>query len=280
MMNDTIDPALQRLIDCAPLLPNLLLDDAGICITDREKIIYYLPGKTLNLHHTIGEAVKKGLPIDRCMQEKKRFFSKVDKERFGQAFMALACPVTGENGQVVGAISVSQSIERYEALSYMALNLNTAVHNLTNTTQEISAQTEELASIVASVAHTSKESQARANETDQVLDMIRNISVQTNLLGLNAAIEAARVGEQGRGFGVVAEEIRKLASYSAESISKIDSIIKTIRRDNDQTCTQITNVNTIIGQIVGATQEIASTTQSTNTMAAELTDMAKKITEH
>jgi len=133
---------------------------------------------------------------------------------------------------------------------------------------------------VASVAHTSKESQARANETDQVLDMIRNISVQTNLLGLNAAIEAARVGEQGRGFGVVAEEIRKLASYSAESISKIDSIIKTIRRDNDQTCTQITNVNTIIGQIVGATQEIASTTQSTNTMAAELTDMAKKITEH
>ncbi|MDF2930260.1 MAG: methyl-accepting chemotaxis protein [Anaerospora sp.] len=110
--------------------------------------------------------------------------------------------------------------------------------------------------------------------------MIRNISVQTNLLGLNAAIEAARVGEQGRGFGVVAEEIRKLASYSAESIGKIDSIIKTIRRDNDQTCTQITNVNTIIGQIVDATQEIAGTTQATNHMAAELTMMAKKITEN
>ncbi|MDF2930261.1 MAG: yfmS 1 [Anaerospora sp.] len=131
MMNDAIDPALQKLIDCAPLLPNLLLDDAGICITDREKIIYYLPGKTLNLHHTIGEPVKKGLPIDRCMQERRRFFSKVDKEKFGQAFMALACPVTGESGQVVGAISVSQSIERYEALSAMALSLNTAVHSLT-----------------------------------------------------------------------------------------------------------------------------------------------------
>lgn len=75
---------------------------------------------------------------------------------------------------------------------------------------------------------------ARSKEIGTIVETISGIAEQTNLLSLNAAIEAARVGEYGRGFAVVSDEVRKLAAESATAAQRIASLVSTIQKDTDE----------------------------------------------
>jgi transcriptional regulator of acetoin/glycerol metabolism len=266
---------LEKLAYALPLVQLSLHEDTGITLTNRENFLLYKPGKKLDLKVPPNAQVKPGSGVYRAMQEKRRVAVRFDNTLYGMPYTSVATPVYDENREVIGAIAITQPVELEENIKQMSASLVDNISALAATSEEISAQTQEIAASSRMLTEVARESQTRAKQTDQVLGLIRNIASQTNLLGLNAAIEAARVGEQGRGFGVVAEEIRKLAGTSAQSINEISSIIAAIRKDSEVTYHQISEMQSAIGQIAEAVNQIAATTQQVTQNAAQLDKIAE-----
>lgn len=261
-----------------PYLNELFLSDIGVTLTDREKFLLAKPGRKLDLKITAGDPLKPGSAVYRAVHEKRRVVIRADKSLFGIPYIAVAIPLYDQTGAVVGSACVQESVERQDSLKEMSAKLNDNISVVAGTMEEIAAQIEEIAATCKISTKLAQDSYSQSQDTDNVLGLIKTITSQTNLLGLNAAIESARVGEQGRGFAVVAQEIRNLSTNSAESIKKIETVIKMIQDSRSKTSKQMDQIDGIIAQITSAITQVAGAIQQTGTLGQQLDRLADNLT--
>lgn len=275
------EPEIERLLESLkrslPLVQRLFPIDVMFALADKEKFIYYLPGKELDIRIQEGTPVPPSGGIRKALETGEEVSANIPKEIYGWPFKSSSIPIHGQDGEITGVFTIGISLKTQETLSYAANTLATTSEEISMTSEEIAGTATDLANTVSDLKVLGQKVVEELHKTDEILDFITRVADNSNLLGLNAAIEAAHAAEHGRGFGIVAQEIRKMSVSSAASAKEIAGILEKIKMN-------ITRMDATLLDCLGqserqaaATEEITASMQQLAASAVEIEKIARLI---
>jgi len=260
---------LNSLRSVLPYLSYLFEEDVSFSITDTEKYLISQNGRELTFKVKAGDPIQEGGAVVEALRTGMVQVRNVPEEVYGIPFRSYAVPMKHQ-GSVVGVFVMGKSFSRKNEVLTIVRDLSASIQQITTAIESLVSEITKVDSMNSALLASAKETNSRAKDTNGIIKFIQDISLQTNLLGINASIEAARAGAHGRGFDVVASEISQLSRSTSDSIQKADTVLRHIER----------SIQTITEQLIESTKVFQEQTNDLNGIAdaiQELNRTAQKL---
>lgn len=272
-----LHPVIAAFPHFAPVMAEMFSEGSFMYATDLKKIIENQPSKKFSVNnYEIGkELVEEDLSY-KVINSKKPKFQEYGEERFGVPVSISNFPLFADANQeeMVGTLGIVLPKKTAAVLRKMSVSLENGLTDISSAIQELAASAVEINANEEALNENINDIISISDEINEISLFIKDIAEETKLLGLNASIEAARVGDAGRGFGVVADEIRKLSAESKSTVPKINSLTESIRNKVEEAGKKSTSSLDSSQEQASATEEITASIEEITSMSAELGRMA------
>ncbi|NSW83075.1 MAG: Gfo/Idh/MocA family oxidoreductase [Syntrophothermus sp.] len=278
VMIPKVHPVAKAFDIFAPIVIQSNVEGAQVMMTDLEKITHSMASDKFSIKEmTVGTPIREGDAGWKVIKARSTVVDEIATKRYGN-FRIIGIPLFDEEtDELIGTFGIATPRMLAHNLREMAANLKTNVQEIASVMEEIAASASEINVNESNLAETIKDVQGISGQINEILNFIRSVADQTKMLGLNAAIEAARAGEHGRGFGVVAEEIRKLSDQSKETAEQIRKLTREIEDKVAKAGEASVNSVRQSQEQAAATEEVTASVMEMASMAEKLTEMAKSL---
>ena len=247
--------------------------NSTVVIYDTEKVIAYYESKHMDFGIKVGDLIKPKTIIANVLEKGIRIFSQIDKDKspFGIPYIGMGIPIKNEN-LTIGGITMTSSIAKQEILKEMSIQLSETSAQTKEASEGIALSASNIAEAMDQLSTNSAEAEKELKAINDVITLVEQIARHTRLLALNAAIEAARAGNSGLGFAVVAKEVRKLAEDTSGNVQKISEKLLAISNTVNIIAKKVNDLDKLSQNQAASTQEITASMNN-------LDDNIKKIKE-
>lgn len=275
----SLHPHLQYIVTLAPMLKKLFPSDITLSISDTEQIVFELLAKEFEqeVPNSAGRKLAPTDPITQVIKQNRENIFEVSKEQFGSDLRMAIIPIHDESKQMIGAMAVSSSIRDRLALIDIATKFTKSSEIISLSTEELQSSANNLTTYMDTIITAQQNLAMQVNDSAKILEMINTVAKSTRILGFNAGIEAARSGEHGLGFGVVAKEITKLADQSASSVNEINKLLAEMKQRVDEVSAIVKKTNALSDTQAAAIIDISESIQHLTSVAEAVDTLARKI---